>query len=75
LGKLNNEQVKEEVLCFIRQVRGAFKQALAAEYENMEEVNRKANYLLVSIFGLSAATKLFDKEQLYDYIEQVFMNV
>ncbi|WP_338731468.1 TetR/AcrR family transcriptional regulator [Mangrovimonas cancribranchiae] len=40
-----------------------------------EEIEYKADYLLIAKFGFSAATKVFSQKQLNNYLNQIFKNL
>ena len=39
-----------------------------------QEITAQADYLLIAMFGLSSATRMFTQEQLSHYIENIFKN-
>ena len=43
--------------------------------KNEKTILKQANYLIISITGLSVASKVFSEEQLHDYIETTFKNI
>jgi AcrR family transcriptional regulator len=40
-----------------------------------QEVQEKADYLIIAMFGFSSATKIFNKNQLENYIKNIFENI
>ncbi|WP_108869417.1 TetR/AcrR family transcriptional regulator [Aquimarina aquimarini] len=68
--------IADEVFKFAANVRENFYNKLRQEERISEkEVEEKANYLIISLQGLSVASKVFKEKELFDYIEGVFKNV
>ncbi len=76
LGTETEEKFVTEIIQFSTVIRNSFAKILT-DYTNNdnETTNRQANYLIVSLQGLSVASKLLDKKQLDDFIELTFKNV
>ena len=65
-----------EILNFATNVKDLFIEKLELNNKKTAEIVRKqANYLMVSLQGLSVASKMFDQEQLDDFIENSFKNL
>ena len=60
---------------FALKVRNAFIEKLKANYKDVDQIIKKANYLMVSLQGLSVASKMFNDQQLEDFIETTFENL
>jgi AcrR family transcriptional regulator len=73
----NADQKIEEVLTtFTNDVRNLFSDILKQDKTKSNDmVEQQADYLLIAIFGLSSATRIFSKTQLDNYIENIFKNV
>lgn len=57
-------------------VRDAF--VLKLKEENMfnqTEIDEKADFLIIAMFGFSSATRVFNKQQLENYIQNVFKSI
>lgn len=48
---------------------------LSQDHSSDEEVEKLANYYLVSIFGMTSAAKVFSSEQIDDYLQNIFKHV
>ncbi len=71
-----DEKIMESVTTFTNQIKQLFAEKLIQERERSEaKIEEKADYLLLSMFGLSTATRVFNKNQIENYIENVFKNV
>lgn len=61
---------------FTNEVKELFASSLRLDLDKNEEViEEKADYLLLSMFGLSSASRVFSKPQLHNYIENTFKNI
>lgn len=67
------EQIKELLRKFIREIRQVFVSILKAEKTmDVTTIEQRADFLIISMAGLSSATPLFDEKQLENYIENIF---
>ena len=70
LGEKADQEIMSEIVNFATNVRGLFIEKLELNSKkNTETIRIQANYLMVSLQGLSVASKMFDQEQLDDFIE------
>lgn len=76
LGEEADPIVSSEIIKFATEVRSLFVEKLKLN-SNKEEsmISKQANYLMVSLQGLSVASKMFGAEQLNDFIEYSFENL
>ncbi len=76
LGENTIEQVNNEVTQFSTLIRDTFLEKLGYnKSKNLETINKEANYLIVSLQGLSIASKMLSRKQLDDFIEVTFKNL
>lgn len=71
-----NPNIKAELSKFTNKIRSLFANNLQQE-DNLSstEVEEKADYLIISVFGLASASRVFNDEQLYNYTENIFKNL
>lgn len=68
-----DEMIKGEIYRFSMKLRAVFVDKLRVGSNKSEEtIQKKATYLLISKQGLSVAAKVYDRQQLNDYVEMVF---
>lgn len=68
-------EIKAELKKFTTEIRNQFKLALQKEgQQDAAILDRKADYFIISMFGLASASRVFQKNQLDNYIENVFIN-
>ena len=68
--------VHNEVVKFTGEIRELFFNNLIMDTTKSEEtLNKQANYLIISMTGLSIASKAFSQKQLEDFIEITFENL
>ncbi|MFK5983243.1 MAG: TetR/AcrR family transcriptional regulator [Flavobacteriaceae bacterium] len=60
---------------FALKVRTAFIEKIKLNYKDEGQIIKKVNYLMVSLQGLSVASKMFNDQQLEDFIETTFENI
>ncbi|WP_394750201.1 TetR/AcrR family transcriptional regulator [Spongiimicrobium salis] len=76
IGEETDPAIKKEVLSFMTQIRSLFLDNLRQDTSKNEALlEKQANYLIISIAGLANATKMFNQEQLHDYITLIFKNI
>lgn len=76
LGEKADEEIMTEIVNFATNVKDLFIEKLKFNENKSDEVIRKqVNYLMVSLQGLSVASKMFDQEQLDDFIENTFKRI
>lgn len=70
--------IRKEILRNAANVNEFLKQKLRQASNNSPnevEVNRKANYLMATLQGLSAASQMMDSEQVLDFVDITFENI
>ncbi|MEH6535614.1 MAG: TetR/AcrR family transcriptional regulator [Psychroserpens sp.] len=71
-----NLKIKDELSKFTNNIRSLFANNLKKEEDlNAIEVEEKADYLIISMFGLASASRVFNESQLYNYIENIFKSL
>ncbi len=71
-----NEIFIAEIAQFATRIRNIFKKILATDKNKNEQlIEKQANYLIVALQGVSVASRMLGKEQLNDFIEEVFVNL
>jgi len=76
LGHSADPKIVEEIIQFATKVKTAFVEILEKDITKSKEiVEQQANYLMVALQGLSVASKIFEKQQLDDFIKGTFKNV
>ncbi|TJY38155.1 TetR/AcrR family transcriptional regulator [Pontimicrobium aquaticum] len=76
LGEKADKEIISEILNFAASVKKVFIQKLESNsLKTTKTINKQANYLMISLQGLSVASKMFDQEQLNDFIESTFKNL
>ncbi|WP_109301248.1 TetR/AcrR family transcriptional regulator [Aquimarina sp. AU474] len=71
-----DEKIKEALSKFMYEVKQVFTNSLKQDITKDEAtIKLQADYLLISLFGLSSASRVFNKKQLDNYIEHIFKNV
>ncbi len=71
-----DESIKEALYSFTENVRSVFAQVLKHDAtKDQATVEQQADYLIISMFGLSSATRIFNKKQLDNYIQNIFINL
>ncbi|AXG74065.1 TetR/AcrR family transcriptional regulator [Flavobacterium arcticum] len=76
IGEGADENVKEILSRFTNEVKQAFADSLQQDKtKSIELIEQQADYLIIAMFGLSSATRVFNKTQLDNYIENIFKNI
>ena len=76
LGEKADQEIMTEIVNFATNVKHLFIEKLELNDKKTSQViKEQANYLMVSLQGLSVASKMFDQEQLDDFIENTFKNL
>ncbi|MCB4798034.1 TetR/AcrR family transcriptional regulator [Neotamlana laminarinivorans] len=71
-----DEKIKEVLSSFTNVVRNVFVNTLKQEkHLNQTLLEEQADYLIVAMFGLSSASRVFNSTQLENYIENIFNNI
>ena len=78
-NEINQNEYPEIVLAlgnFTKNVRNLFKDILKRDTSISEEIlEQQSDFLLISMFGLSSASRVFSHKQLTNYIENIFKNL
>jgi TetR/AcrR family transcriptional repressor of nem operon len=76
MGQEANEEIKIALTKFMQEIRELFLQSLILDpTKSKETVESQADYLLIAMFGLSSATKVFNEQQLHHYIDNIFKSL
>jgi AcrR family transcriptional regulator len=76
LGEGADQKIKVVLTNFTNDVRNLFSDILKQDKTKSNDmVEQQADYLLIAIFGLSSATRIFNQTQLDNYIENIFKNL
>ncbi|MEI6865450.1 TetR/AcrR family transcriptional regulator [Flavicella sp.] len=75
IGEDADEKIKDALTKFTDDVKQVFIQILKQDKtKDNATIEQQADFLIISMFGLSSATRIFNKIQLYNYIENIFKN-
>lgn len=75
IGEDADEQIKESLAKFTNEVKLVFTNILKQDKtKDISTIEQQADFLIISMFGLSSATRIFTKKQLGNYIENIFVN-
>lgn len=73
LSDTSDSKIKVQLSKFTEYIRDLFEKNLRYETNMPEEmIQEKADYYIVSMFGLSSASKIFSENQLHIFIENIF---
>ncbi|KAA1247713.1 TetR/AcrR family transcriptional regulator [Aquimarina sp. RZ0] len=76
LGEKADTEIMSNIISFATNVKTLFIEKLESnKLKTPEMITKQANYLMVSLQGLSVASKMFDQKQLDDFIESTFENL
>ncbi|MDY8135654.1 TetR/AcrR family transcriptional regulator [Aquimarina sp. 2201CG5-10] len=75
IGEDADPAIKEALNKFTNDIRNVFADNLKQENKDSLVLEKQADYLLISMFGLASASRVFNKEQLKNYIENVFKSL
>ncbi len=76
LGDKAAPEIKNALVNFTLGVKDIFANALSKDSSRtVETINQQSDYLLIAMFGLSSASRVFDRDQLENYIEQIFNSI
>jgi len=76
IGEDADPKIKEVLGNFTDDVRNVFSDILKQDKtKNSVIIEQQADYLLIAMFGLSSATRIFNQTQLDNYIDNIFKNV
>lgn len=69
-------EIKKVLTDFTSRVRAIFKESLQKEGSfSLSSLDSKADYLIIAMFGLASASRMFQPSQLKSYIENTFDNL
>lgn len=72
----SDETIKKLLADFTNDVKNIFALKLKSDDTKSETmIEEQADYLIIAMFGLSSATKVFNKNQLDHYIQNTFKNI
>ena len=76
IGLESEEEIPQVLKSFTDEIKQVFADKLQNERNyDLNMIEEQADYLLISMFGLSSATRIFSEEQLKHYIENIFKNL
>ena len=76
LSKNDKVEIQEALSNFTNSVKEIFATTLGSDIRKSKKmIEEEADYLLVSMFGLSSASRVFSERQLSNYIENIFKNL
>lgn len=76
IGQDADTKIREVLSNFTEGVKQVFAHNLKQDKTKDDAIiEQQADFLLISMFGLSSATRIFDKSQLDNYIENIFKNL
>ncbi|MDW5290562.1 TetR/AcrR family transcriptional regulator [Formosa sp. PL04] len=76
IGEDADEKIKDVLFKFTDEVKDVFTLNLEQDKsKDHETIEQQADFLLISMFGLSSASRIFNKTQLDNYIQNIFKNV
>ncbi|MFT4612739.1 MAG: TetR/AcrR family transcriptional repressor of nem operon [Gammaproteobacteria bacterium] len=71
-----NPKIKEELSKFTEDIKHLFANNLQQEQSySPSDIEEKADYLIISMFGMASASRVFNDLQLHHYIENIFKSV
>ena len=75
IGPDADQGIKDALASFTGEIKTIFASIIAQDgTKTSQEITAQADYLLIAMFGLSSATRMFTQEQLSHYIENIFKN-
>lgn len=76
IGQDSDKHIKGVLTDFIENVRTVFAEVLKQDKtRDNEMIAKQADYLIISMFGLSSASRVFNAAQMENYIENIFKNI
>ncbi len=76
IGNNTDEDIKTMLSNFLKEIKDVFAEKLKQNSNKTEAlINEQADFLVISIFGLANASKIFNKEQTTNYIKNIFRNI
>lgn len=76
MGGDAHPKIQAELTKFTTEVKEIFANKLNRDIPgNAALIERQADYLIISMFGLASASRMFNKSQVENYIENIFKNL
>jgi AcrR family transcriptional regulator len=76
IGVDADEKIKEVLLKFTEEVKQVFSQSLKQDkLKDQNTIEQQSDFLIISMFALASATRMFNKMQLNNYIENIFKKI
>lgn len=76
LGKDSDERISNLLVEFTDKIKLSFANSLKQDVsKNKATIQQQSDYLLISMFGLSSASRVFNSVQMNNYIENIFKNI
>lgn len=76
IGEDADQKIKEVLSKFTNEVKLAFTNNLKQDKsKDVITIEQQTDFLIISMFGLSTATRIFGKTQLDNYIENIFKSI
>ncbi len=76
IGEDSDERIKDVLSKFANEVKEIFNNILKQdESKDHTTIEQQTDFLAISMFGLSSATKIFNQTELDNYIENIFKNL
>lgn len=76
IGVIEDENVIEALSNFSKELKNVFINNIKQSSDkNKAVIEQQSDYLIIAMFGLSSATRIFNKSQLTNYIENVFKRI
>lgn len=76
IGEDADESIKQALAIFTSDVKDTFANTLKQDHTKDEIIiEQQSDYLLIAMFGLSSATRVFTRTQLSNYIEHIFKSL
>jgi len=75
IGAGADQQIRDALMQFTQDVKQVFREILSKDNSiDFENIEKLTDFLIISMFGLSSATRIFTQKQLDNYIENIFLN-
>ena len=76
IGDDADEQIKQALFTFTNEVKLVFANCLKQdESKDLTTIDEQTDFLIISMFGLSSATRIFNNTQLNNFIENIFKSI
>lgn len=71
--QMMKSEIENELTFFINDIQSLIENNVRQENKGEEFVKAQTNYLMISLYGLASASKVFPKEKINQYINDIFM--